>query len=118
MDIKFWTRALREAEAELEAATTRTALNAAAKRLMRARAELKEAGAAEPTRPATDAVTSNGSSRANEAVECEAMGTPTGTRVDQIGGRQSLLTERVRCFSGSQPPIDRPTSSSERTACS
>jgi hypothetical protein len=30
-------------------------VNAAAKKLMRARAELKEAGAAEPTRPATDA---------------------------------------------------------------
>jgi hypothetical protein len=41
MDLKFWKKALREAERELDAATTRTALDAAAKRLMRAKAELK-----------------------------------------------------------------------------
>ena len=41
MDLRFWKKALREAERELEAATTRMALNAAAKKLMRAKAELK-----------------------------------------------------------------------------
>ena len=35
------TEAVRQAEAELDAATTRSAVNAAAKRLMMARAELK-----------------------------------------------------------------------------
>jgi hypothetical protein len=41
MDLKFWQKALREAERELDAATTRTALDAAARKLMRAKAELK-----------------------------------------------------------------------------
>ena len=41
MNLKFWQKALREAERELDAATTRTALDAAAKKLMRAKAELK-----------------------------------------------------------------------------
>jgi hypothetical protein len=41
MEIKFWKKALREAERELDAATTRTALDAAAKKLMRAKAEPK-----------------------------------------------------------------------------
>jgi hypothetical protein len=41
MDLKFWNKALREAERELDAATTRTALDAAARKLMRAKAELK-----------------------------------------------------------------------------
>ena len=41
MDLKFWQKVLREAERELDAATTRTALDAAAKKLMRAKAELK-----------------------------------------------------------------------------
>jgi hypothetical protein len=45
MDLKFWQKALREAERELDAATTRTALDAAAKKLMRAKAELKRAQA-------------------------------------------------------------------------
>jgi hypothetical protein len=45
MDQKFWKKALREAERELDAATTRTALDAA-KKLMRAKAE---AAAATPT---------------------------------------------------------------------
>ena len=40
MDLKFWKKALRESERELDAATTRTAL-AAAKKFMRAKAELK-----------------------------------------------------------------------------
>jgi hypothetical protein len=41
MDFKFWTKELREAERELDAATTRSALDAAAKKLQRATAELK-----------------------------------------------------------------------------
>jgi hypothetical protein len=41
VDRAYWTKTLREAERELEAATTRTAVNAAAKELQRARAELK-----------------------------------------------------------------------------
>jgi hypothetical protein len=40
-EVQFWTRKLREAEAELDAAKTRTALDAAAKKLQRARAALK-----------------------------------------------------------------------------
>ena len=42
MDLKFWRKALREAERELDAATTRTAVNAATKKVMRAKAELKQ----------------------------------------------------------------------------
>jgi hypothetical protein len=38
---EFWTRQLREAEAELAAAKRRTELNAAAKKLQLAKAELK-----------------------------------------------------------------------------
>jgi hypothetical protein len=41
MDLKFWQKALHEAERELNAATTRTTLDAATKKLMRAKAELK-----------------------------------------------------------------------------
>jgi hypothetical protein len=41
MDLKFWKKALRPAERELDAATTRTALEAAAKKFMRAKTELK-----------------------------------------------------------------------------
>jgi hypothetical protein len=37
MDLKFWKKAFRE----LDAATTRTALDAAARKLLRAKAELK-----------------------------------------------------------------------------
>lgn len=40
-DHEYWTTALRKVERELEAATTRTAINAAAKRVMRAKAERK-----------------------------------------------------------------------------
>jgi hypothetical protein len=40
-DREYWTRKLQEAERELEAATTRSDVNAAAKRLQRAKAELK-----------------------------------------------------------------------------
>jgi hypothetical protein len=41
MNLKFWQKALREAERELDAATTRTTLDAAAKKFMRAKAEMK-----------------------------------------------------------------------------
>ena len=42
MDLRYWQTALREAEAELDAARTRTELNAAAKKFQRAKAALKE----------------------------------------------------------------------------
>jgi hypothetical protein len=45
-------KAIRDAEAELDAATTLTAMKAAAKRLQRAKAELKELEAAERPKPA------------------------------------------------------------------
>jgi hypothetical protein len=41
MNRAHWTKQLEEAERELDAARTLTALNAAAKKLQRARAELK-----------------------------------------------------------------------------
>jgi hypothetical protein len=50
MDLKFWTKKLREAERELEAASRRTAINAAAGRLMRIKAELKALELKAPTR--------------------------------------------------------------------
>jgi hypothetical protein len=40
-DLIYWTQRLQEAEAELEAATRRTDVNAAAKKLQLAKAELK-----------------------------------------------------------------------------
>jgi hypothetical protein len=40
-DVRYSESVLREAERELDAATTRTALDAAAKKFMRAKAELK-----------------------------------------------------------------------------
>jgi hypothetical protein len=40
-DLRYWTKALPEAERELDAATRRSEVNAAGKRLQRARAELK-----------------------------------------------------------------------------
>jgi hypothetical protein len=57
-DREYWTRQLREAEDELDAATRRSNVNAAAAKLQRARAALKalEAEAAErPKRRATRA---------------------------------------------------------------
>jgi hypothetical protein len=41
MDRDYWQKQLRDAEAELEAAKTLTAVNAAAKKLQRAKAELE-----------------------------------------------------------------------------
>jgi hypothetical protein len=46
MDRDYWTKKLQQAEAELDAATTLTAVKAAAKKLQRAKAELKELEAA------------------------------------------------------------------------
>jgi hypothetical protein len=40
-DLAYWTKKLQEAKRELEAAKTRTAVNAAAKRVQMAKAELK-----------------------------------------------------------------------------
>jgi hypothetical protein len=63
MYVKYWTKALREAEHELEAATTLTAVKAAAKKLQRAKAELKELERAErPKRRASRGASSGGAS--------------------------------------------------------
>jgi hypothetical protein len=40
-DLTYWTKRLQEAEAELDAATRRTDVNAAAKRVQMAKAELR-----------------------------------------------------------------------------
>jgi hypothetical protein len=40
-DLAYWTKRLQQAERELEAATRRSDVNAAASRLMRVKAELK-----------------------------------------------------------------------------
>jgi hypothetical protein len=40
-DLKYWTNALRKAEQKLDVAPTRTTTNAAVKRMMLAKAELK-----------------------------------------------------------------------------
>jgi beta-glucosidase-like glycosyl hydrolase len=54
-DLTYWTTKLKEAERELDAATRRSDVNAAAKRVMRVKAELKavkaEKGPSGPTRP-------------------------------------------------------------------
>jgi hypothetical protein len=49
--IRYWTKTLRQAEAELEVATTRSAVNAAAKKLQRAKAELKALDSEAAERP-------------------------------------------------------------------
>jgi hypothetical protein len=51
MDRDFWTKELRETEAELAAAKRRTELNAAAKKLMLAKAQLKRLEAETADRP-------------------------------------------------------------------
>ena len=48
MDREYWTKALNEAERELEAATTRSSLDAATNKVMPAKQELKWL---EPTEP-------------------------------------------------------------------
>jgi multidrug efflux pump subunit AcrA (membrane-fusion protein) len=50
-DREYWTKQLREAEAELDAATRRSDVDAAAKRLQRAKAELKALEAGSAKRP-------------------------------------------------------------------
>ena len=50
MDRDYWTNKLREAEAELDAARTRTQVNEAAKKLQYARAQLR--APEEPAKPA------------------------------------------------------------------
>ena len=52
MDLKFWKKALREAEREVDGGTTRTTLDAAAKKFMRAKAELKRLQAEVSPNPA------------------------------------------------------------------
>jgi hypothetical protein len=52
MDLEVWQKSLREAERELDAATARTALDAAAKKLMRARTGLKRLQVETRTKPA------------------------------------------------------------------
>jgi hypothetical protein len=56
-DREYWTKKLQEAERELDAATTRTAVNAAAKRVMLAKRELKRLEQ-KPTRRASGAAAS------------------------------------------------------------
>jgi hypothetical protein len=51
MDRKYWTNKLREAEAELDAARGKTATDAAARKPMRIRAELKALGAPPAKKP-------------------------------------------------------------------
>jgi hypothetical protein len=55
MDRHYWTKELRAAEAELDAATTRTALDTAVKKLMRAKAELKRLEVTSGTRAGSPA---------------------------------------------------------------
>jgi hypothetical protein len=54
-DREYWTKQLREAERELEAATRRSDVDAAAKKLQRAKGELKrleaEPGSDQPGQP-------------------------------------------------------------------
>jgi hypothetical protein len=49
-DFTYWTNALRKAEQELDAATGRSDINAAAKRVMLAKAELRRLAQKAPTR--------------------------------------------------------------------
>jgi hypothetical protein len=51
MDREYWQKALREAERELEAATRRSDVDAAAKKLQRAKSELKALEAKPAKRP-------------------------------------------------------------------
>ena len=52
MDRDYWTKALREAERELAASTRRSDVDAAARRVQRAKAALKALETARPKRPA------------------------------------------------------------------
>jgi hypothetical protein len=64
-DREYWTKQLREAEAELEAATRRSDVNAAASKLQRAMAELKLLEAQETGRPKRRATRASGAAGAS-----------------------------------------------------
>jgi hypothetical protein len=64
-DRAYWTEQLREIEAELDTAKTRTALNAAARKLQRTRAELKRLEAEQAERPKRPSRGGPGVSRQN-----------------------------------------------------
>jgi hypothetical protein len=56
MDREYWTKTLSKAEREFEAARTRTGSNVAAKKLMRAKHELKWPGAGTGVQTGTPAL--------------------------------------------------------------
>jgi hypothetical protein len=64
-DVQFWTRKVREAEADLDAAETRTALDTAAKKLQRARAALEALEAKAAERPKQRSSRGSGSADAS-----------------------------------------------------
>jgi hypothetical protein len=82
MDAKFWKTALLAAEAELEAATRRSDVDAAARKLMRAKAALKQLDA-----------------------EPEPKRRSTGSRVSDTGRAAELLS--VRALSSRQERLRR-----------
>src|ERR687891_960657 len=99
-DRDYWTKALREAERELEAATTRSAVNTAAKKLPRAKAELKaleDVLAERPKRESTRGRGTGGASseparlRRSQILTVPDAPRPSATRV-----RASSLTSRPR----------------------
>jgi hypothetical protein len=61
-DLEYWRRRLSEAVAELDAARSRTAVNAAASKVQRVKAELKALEQKRPKRCATHASASAGAS--------------------------------------------------------
>jgi hypothetical protein len=61
-DRKYWTEAFRKAGQDLAAATRRGDVNAAAKRLMRAEAELRRLEQQAPTRQGSDVAVTAASS--------------------------------------------------------
>jgi hypothetical protein len=61
-DGEYWTRKLQEAERKLDAATTRTAIHAAVRHLMLAKAELKRLEQKAPTPRASDVAAQKASS--------------------------------------------------------
>jgi polyhydroxyalkanoate synthesis regulator phasin len=64
-DVEYWTKQLREAEQELEAATRRSDVNEAASKLQRARAQLKRLEAQETGRPKRRATRASGAAGAS-----------------------------------------------------
>ena len=73
-DRAYWTRKLREAEAELEAATRRIDINLACKRLMLAKRELKrlEQGTGRPVPPSAAWIAISAVAAPNATVPCLA----------------------------------------------